>query len=200
MARRSDHTRDELAALVVEAARAIVAAEGTQGVTMRRIAAEIGYSPGSIYNAVGDLEAVMRRMNAATLEGLVECLEKVISNLGTSATTIETAQSIAAAYVDYVIHNGRLWAALLERPPQPGEPVLDCYAVPRARLIEIVAASIAPLFPDGAVRQRAVVALWAALQGVASLAIGGNFQFIPIELNAADVARSIVSRYLTGSE
>lgn len=174
--------------------------EGTQGVTMRRIATAIGYSPGSIYNAIGDLEAVMRRTNAATLERLVERLESVIGECRPATPTIETAKSIAQAYVDYVLQNSRLWAALLERPPQPGEPVPDGYVAPRSRLIEIVATVIAPLFPDRVARQRAVVALWAALQGVASLAIGGNFQFMPIELDATDIACTIVSRYLTGTE
>ena len=76
MARRSDHSRDQLAAMVVSAARDIVIAEGTAAVTMRKIAAAIGYAAGSIYNAVGDQDAVLRRVNAQTLEGLVARLSE----------------------------------------------------------------------------------------------------------------------------
>ena len=198
MARRSDHSREELAALVLEAARKIVSEEGTEAVTMRRMAAMIGYAPGSIYNAVGDLEAVLRQVNARTLGDLAEQLEAIMA--APEADTTANAIAIAESYIDFVTRNPRLWAALLERPPQPGEPVPDSYMRPRARLVDIVATSIAPLFPETVVRQRAVIALWAALQGVASLALGGNYHFIAGKLEPQEIARSIVKRYLTGSE
>ncbi len=50
MARRADHTREELAGLVVGAAEDLARREGLRGVAMRRIATEIGYAPGSIYS------------------------------------------------------------------------------------------------------------------------------------------------------
>ena len=198
MARRSDHSRDELAALVVQAARKIVIEEGAEAVTMRKMGAMVGYAPGSIYNAVGDLDAVHREVNALTLRDMAEQLEGVLA--AHQPGKIECALAIAEHYVEFVTRNPRLWAALLARPPLPGEPVPDSYAAPRARLIEIVAIAIAPLFTEAAERQRAVVALWAALQGVAALASGGNYQFIARDLSPKDIARSIVRRYLTGSE
>lgn len=198
MARRSDHSRDELAALVLDSARKIIAEEGTEAVTMRKMAAMAGYAPGSIYNAVGDLEAVLREVNARTLEDLCHRLDEVLADH--KPGTIDSALMIAETYVDYVTHHPRLWAALLARPPKPGEPVPESYAHPRTRLIEIVATAIGPLFADPVARQKAVVALWAALQGVASLASGGNYQFIASDLSPRVIARSIVLRYLTGTE
>ena len=194
MARRSDHSRDQLAAMVIAAARDIAIAEGSAGVTMRKIAARIGYAAGSIYNAVGDQEAVLRRVNAETLEGLVVRLSDLAGE-----DPMARALCIADRYVDYVSENPGLWAILLERPPLPGEPVPDYYAAPRGRLIEIVAETIGPFFADRVSLRRAVIALWSALQGVAALAIGGNFQFIGEGEDARGIARSIVRRYLTGN-
>ncbi|TWB51437.1 TetR/AcrR family transcriptional regulator [Nitrospirillum viridazoti] len=196
MARRSDHSREELAALVLQAARKIVVEEGAEAVTMRKMAALIGYAPGSIYNAVGDLDAVLRQVNAMTLKQMADQLDAVVAAHGPG--TLENALAIAEGYVDFVLKNPNLWAALLNRPPQPGEAVPDSYSRPRARLIEIVATAIAPLFTDIVARQRAVVALWAALQGVASLASGGNYEFLARDIDPKDIARSIVRRYLTG--
>jgi AcrR family transcriptional regulator len=200
MVRRSDHSRDELAGLVIEAARAIIAQEGARGVTMRRIAAQIGYAAGSIYNAVGDIDAVLLRVNAGTLAGLVAKLETAIGRAGALADAVALALLIAETYMGYVATNTRLWAALLERPPAPDSLVPEWYAAPRARLVEIVASVLAPLYPDIAARRRAVVALWAAMQGVASLASGGNLAFAASGLDPGDIARSIVLRYLTGLE
>ena len=137
MARRSDHSRDQLAAMVIAAARDIVIAEGTAAVTMRKIAAAIGYAAGSIYNAVGDQEAVLRQVNAETLDGLVAKLSEP-----PTGAPMERALWVADGYIDYVSENARLWAALLERPPLPGETVPDYYAAPRDRLIEIRSESV----------------------------------------------------------
>jgi len=199
MARRSDHSRNELAELVIAAARDIVAEEGARGVTMRRIAGMIGYAAGSIYNAVGDIDIVLMRVNAGTLELLGATLEAVIA-AGGDQTPIQRARLIAETYMDFVAAHAPFWAALLERPPAPDQPVPDWYAAPRARLIEIVAETLAPLFANADERRRSVIALWAALQGVAALVAGGNLAFAGPQLNAKEIALSIVDRYLTGHE
>jgi AcrR family transcriptional regulator len=198
MARRSDHNREELAAMVVKAAREIVIAEGAQGVTMRKIAGKIGYAAGSIYNAVGDQDEVLRRINADTLKGLVAKLEEDGSEQG--RTPIERALGIAETYIDYVSNHARLWGALLERPPLPGETVPDYYSGPRARLIAIVGETIKPFFKDEAALRQSVIALWSALQGVAGLAIGGNLAFLGEGIDSRAIARSIVQRYLSGTD
>jgi len=137
MARRSDHSREELAGLVREAARAIAAIEGWRGVTMRAIATRIGYAPGSIYNAVGDLDAVLLRVNAGTLEDLGGWVEDAVRRCGPDAAVIQRALAIADSYMRFVTENARLWASVLERVPAADSPVSDWYAAPRARLIEI---------------------------------------------------------------
>ena len=195
MARRSDHSREELAAMVIAGARAIVRDEGWRAVSMRGIAARIGYAPGSIYNAVGDIDAVLLRVNAGTLTELAANLEVVVAR---TAPGVAGAVAIADAYVTYVMGHARLWAALIERPPPVPAP--DWYAVPRAGLVEIVAEAIAPLFPDAVLRRRAVLSLWASLQGLATLALGGNMAFADEGLDTREIARSIVRRYLSGRD
>ncbi len=200
MARRSDHTREELAALVIAAAQRIAASDGASHATMRRIATDIGYAAGSIYNAVGDIHTVLLRVNAATLDQLGDCLESAMTAPDPTSAPATTALSIADAYMDFVTTNGRLWAAVLEHRPAAAGTVPDWYAGPRSRLLAIVGCTIAPLYPDPDKRRRAVVALWAALQGVASLAAGGNLDFAAAGTQPRDIARSIVLRYLSGTE
>lgn len=195
MARRSDHSREELAAMVIAAARAVTEENGWRAVSMRGIAARIGYTPGSIYNAVGDIDAVLLRVNSGTLTQLAARLEAAIMQVRPG---VDAALATADAYMTFVMTHALLWAALIEWPPPAPAP--DWYTQPRTRLIEIVAAAIAPIFPDTAERRRAVLALWAALQGVASLAVGGNLDFAGADTDPHDIARSIVRRYLSGNE
>lgn len=178
--------------MMVEGARAIAQAEGWRAVTMRGIAARIGYAPGSIYNAVGDIDVVLLRVNAGTLSELGAELESVLARTGPG---LEGALAVADAYMRYVLKHPRLWAALMERPPPVPAP--DWYAAPRAKLVAMVDGMIAPLFPEAQARRRAVLALWASLQGVTSLTLGGNLAFASEGLEARDIARSIVLRYLT---
>ena len=79
VARRQEHTRDELAAMVVTAAEEIAAAEGLAGVTMRRLAAAVGYAPNSIYHAVGDMDEIVLRLNARTLDLLCWSLRRCLA-------------------------------------------------------------------------------------------------------------------------
>jgi AcrR family transcriptional regulator len=196
MGRRSDHSREELAGLVIAAARAITVKDGWRAVTMRRIGAEIGYAAGSIYNAVGDIDAVLLRVSASTLEELALALESAITRHKPKDGPVGAALVLADTYIDYVVAHSRLWSALMERSPPQKAP--DWYTGPRGRLLALVEAVLAPLYPDPDARRRSVVALWAALQGVAGLTAGGNLAFAAKELDAHEIARSLVKRYLAG--
>ncbi len=200
MARRSDHSREELAILVIDAAREITAKQGWRDATMRKIAERIGYAPGSIYNAVGDIDEVLLRVNAATLEGLSDRLAAVLERDGGQSDAAKLALVMADEYIAYATAHARLWAALLEHPPASDKAAPEWYLRARNGLFDLVASAIEPLFPDRSARARAVVALWASLQGVASLAIGGNLALAAGEFKPQDIARSIVARYLTGRE
>ena len=70
MARRSDHSREELHALALTAARRIVEAEGLRGLGARRVAREIGYTIGTIYNIFEDFDDLIDQMNSQTLDQL----------------------------------------------------------------------------------------------------------------------------------
>lgn len=67
MARRPDHSRDELYALAMNAARGIVERDGIRGLTARNIATAIGYSPGTLYNLFDNLDDLALQINGATL-------------------------------------------------------------------------------------------------------------------------------------
>jgi AcrR family transcriptional regulator len=162
---------------------------------MRAIAAKVGYVPGTVYNAIGDLDAVLLRVNAMTLEEMGNRLAPIAAG---GASPMDAALGLADAYLDFVAENPRLWEMLLERQP-PAEPPID-YDRARARLVNIVETVLAPLFTDLGTRRRAVIALWAALQGLAGLAAGGNLAFAMSASEIRWIARGLVQRYLTGTE
>ena len=59
MGRRSAPSRDDLRAMILEAARAILATDGLRGLTARRVAKAIGYSPGTLYNFFTNIDELI---------------------------------------------------------------------------------------------------------------------------------------------
>lgn len=199
MGRRSDHTREELAALVVGSASAIAAREGLRGVAMRRIAERIGYSPGSIYNAVGDLDDVVLRVNAATLTALASRLEADLLQAG-DIPPAKRALVLAETYLDFVSEYRLLWGVLFEHQLPPGRSLPEWFIASRDRPVQIVLRALAPLFPArrAADRRRAVLTLWAALQGVISMATQGTLSSLADRTEPRRLVRLLVERYVTG--
>ena len=72
MARRSDHSRPELTRLALDAARGIVVKDGITALSGRKIASEIGYTVGTLYQIFDDMDDLVERMNAETLAHLYD--------------------------------------------------------------------------------------------------------------------------------
>jgi AcrR family transcriptional regulator len=192
MARRTDHTREELAELVVKAAEKLARREGLRGVAMRRIAAEIGYAPGSIYNAVGDLDRVILRVNARTLERLSGHL---VGAVDPDRSALQNALGLADAYLAFVMRQPRLWSLLLEHALPKGIAFPSWYEEALARPTRLVDDVLKPLIPSPEERRQSVATLWAALHGLASLSTSGKLAILDRNEPRA-LAQLLIRRFL----
>ncbi|MBE7203046.1 MAG: WHG domain-containing protein [Parafilimonas terrae] len=165
--RRGEHSRDDFVDLVVDAAEGIAAAEGLRGLALRRIATAIGYAPNSIYNAVGDLDDIVLKVNARTLARLRGALA---SALKPGSAPRDAILTLADAYLDFVLAHRQVWSLLFEHSLAADRPWPGWYADELARTTLVVGDVLAPLVPDPTARGELVAALWAALHGIASLA------------------------------
>ena len=76
MARRSDHSREELYVMALAAAREIAEKDGLRGLKARRISREIGYTVGTLYNVFSNLDDLIIHLNGTTLDALyVSCAQ-----------------------------------------------------------------------------------------------------------------------------
>lgn len=195
MARRSDHTREELAELVAETAKQIIADVGLQGLGTREIATKIGYSAGSIYNVFVNLDAVIAFVNTNSLRTLNEKLSGAVL----SGDVLSDARKLLFSALEFQEENPNLWVALIQhssraefRPPDPFIAELEAVF----RTVEI---AIAPLFAsqDKARARLAVRVIWASLQGIASVPSNA-----PIKLqggeSTASLSMNLVENYLRG--
>lgn len=168
MARRSDHSREQLTEMAVSAALKLTARDGLRGLTARGIANEIGYTVGTLYNLFGNLDDLVRHMNVATMDAIYEHV---------TATPIDdnpemALRTLARRYLAFVEDHPRQWSAVIEFEPRDGTPVPDWYRAKAGQLLQLGEDAIAPLFGphNTAERRRHAYILWSALYGITALA------------------------------
>ena len=195
MARRSDHSREELYALAMSAARQIVRQEGLHALTARGLAAAIGYSPGTLYNLFENLDELTLHVNASTLDALHDA----VSEGGLSGDPDADLDRMLRRYLGFLGDNPALWTAVFDHRRPSGSELPEWYLGRIRRLMGLVETALAPLFPPGEEKQRseAAAVLWSGLHGICTLAQDGRLSRVGAQ-SVPEMARSLVANYLTG--
>lgn len=192
MARPTKHTRDDVVRMVVDAAEKLARKKGLRGLSLRKIASEVGYAPGSLYHLIGDLDAIILHLNARTLGRLSGFLK---TRIDAGKPAADNAFAIADGYLDFVMAEPRLWGLILEHTLPAGAKTPAWYGQTLASTTGLVEEVLRPLIGDDDERQFAVVSLWAALHGVASLAMTGKLTAVH-DSPPHVMARQLIARFL----
>jgi AcrR family transcriptional regulator len=189
LGRRADHTPEELRALVLASARKIVESEGSRALTTRRVAQDIGYTSGTLYNVFRDRDDLVLAVNGETLERLAAAC--AVTSAGRDAD--KGLRTLARAYIAFSHDNQRIWSLVFENPP-PADPP-GWYKERVARVFAIVEQALAPFFAPGRERAREHSArvLWASLHGIALLKAQGQ-----LWESASGLADALVTYYVAG--
>jgi AcrR family transcriptional regulator len=173
---RKKRQKAELRETILAAARRIFAKEGADGMTMRRIAEAIEYSPGTIYLYFANREEIALVLVREGFEKLLAAFAPALGIVDPVARLRALGQAYIAfgltdpqAYKLIFMVDAKFVSSVLE--PARGEPADD----PAQRAFAVLAGTIAEAVAGGAFRAidpaRAAEALWSALHGVLSLAI-----------------------------
>jgi AcrR family transcriptional regulator len=100
MARRSEHSQEQIKEMVLGAAEAIVVKHGLQELTVRKIAMDIGYTVGSIYMVFANMQDLITHIKLRTLEQLAEQLQTPVTDSPT-----QQIQTIAEQYYNFAEQN-----------------------------------------------------------------------------------------------
>ena len=193
MARRSDHSREELHLMVLEKAREIAEKEGLRGLTARRVAREIGYTIGTLYNHFDDLDDLIVHMNGCTLDALYDALAAV----ELTGEPENDARALADRYVRFVGEYPKLWSILFDHHlPEPRQ-LPDWHTEKILRLLGFLERALAPLFPPGRESERLHTArvLWSSLHGICSL---GSARKLAPDESVQALADTLFTCFLAG--
>jgi AcrR family transcriptional regulator len=177
---------------ILKVASELADAEGLRGVGVRAIAAQLKISPGTLYNVIGDVDDIILRVKEQTLNQLREAMQAAIVERRDAMVNIF---AVAEAYVDFVRDRPRRWSMLMEHSLAPGKEPPAWYRETLDRTVATVDPLLRPMIPARKERQRVVAVLWAALEGVASLAASGKLSIVNDD-DPQVLVRLLVSRFL----
>lgn len=185
MARRKDHTRKELTELAVESGRKLVAEAGPQALTARKVAAAMGYTPGTLYNLFENIDALTAAINIRSMEAFARTIETVIQGEPSTAARL---RGIARAYLDFHRDSPHLWSLLFATPLDYHS---EAYHEAIHRIFDQVVDATRPLTLDPDAARRKAKVLWATLHGICLLQSSGK-----LNVSEEDSTEELVAEFL----
>jgi AcrR family transcriptional regulator len=190
MARRGEHSREEIRRMALDAAEAIVAAHGYRGLSARKVAADIHYTVGTLYLVFENLDDLILHVNGRTLDELFAWLkEKQASAHNPEAALI----ALANAYIAYAEAQSPRWNMLFEFLADKGEILPEWYQEKLGKVFGLVEAALCSLTQDQAKIQHAARVLWASVHGICVLKVRQR-----MNLDAEAMARMLIENFLSG--
>jgi len=175
MGRRSDHSRAELAELILSEAHVLMAEVGFQAFSAREVAKRIGYSIGTIYNVFGSLDRLVLAVNSRTFVAWAALIRARLDAAGA-----DRVAALVEGYFDFAEANPHLWMAIYDHRLPPDAPFPEDYFRQRAELTGLVEAEIAAILPAGRRGDAAALArsLVAMVHGHCVFALNGTFALL----------------------
>ena len=173
MGRRSDHSRDEIREMAIDAAAKIVETEGFQSLTARKVASKIGYTVGTLYHVFRNFDDLVIHLNARTIDEMAALIQKGVKRKRSPESRIRTMTEV---YVDYATEHPDRWRLVFEHQAPRGLPTPELMKVRRDVLFEMVADNLRELSPRHLEQEinHTATALWSGVHGICILALTGK--------------------------
>ncbi len=196
MARRSEHSLEEIKEMVLQAAESIIIEEGFPALKVRKIALEIGYTVGSIYMVFDNMADLIMQIKGRTLDDLSIQLDQVVEqNDDPERCIIE----LAKAYVLFANQNYHRWSMVFEQWLNENAEVPDWYQQKVKRMfirIDDLLQQLSPHNPEEQTHE-AARALWSGVHGVCLLSLSGKLDRIDVN-NIENIVVLLVEKFING--
>ena len=193
MGRRSDHSPQELRALLVRHGHALMAERGFARFSAREAARRAGYSVGTIYNVFGSLDAFLLAVNSHTFRLWSDWLEAALE--GVPHTGTARIEALVSGYFSFAADNANAWMAIYDHRIDRKTPMAAEDVAAREALTAIVDREVSAWMgtPDADEGTRRLVrSLIATVHGHCALWLSGSFAL----MNEPDPAGQALARVL----
>lgn len=196
MARRNEHSRDQIQHMAIQAAIAILNRDGLAGLSTRKVAADIGYTVGTLYLVFRNLDDLILHVNAAALD---ELHGELATALAMQADAESRLLAMSRAYLRFAQVNYARWS-LLYTHRLPADESLPAWFITKVRGLFALAAKplhlVNPRLPE-AVYQQATHVLWSSVHGVCELGLNDKLS-LGGEIHAEELIDAVIRNFLNG--
>lgn len=193
MARRSEHTLEQIREMVLSAAESIVSRQGFDALTVRRVAMDIGYTVGSIYMVFANMNDLVMHIKGRVLDELADELRDCAQGEHPQAHI----HAMADAYLEFAHQNFNRWRTIFDA--DSAEPSPAWYQAKVDALFAIVEQPFSQLATHGSEDdiRLAARALWSGVHGVCVLSLNGSLGRAGIQ-HAGATLSLLVDHFIRG--
>ncbi|EGQ9280738.1 TetR/AcrR family transcriptional regulator [Vibrio vulnificus] len=194
MARRNDHTREELIALTLETVKEFLAEHSYHELSLRKLANMIGYVPSTLVNVFGSYNLLLLHAVAQTLDELSLEAMKVVQD---SNDKKQALAELAYCYHDFALQHPHRWRLIFEHNMNGAElPEWQAKRIDNMTgMLEALLQQLAPFRTPTEVLQASRV-LWSGVHGITLLSVDDKF-FSSEPIDGKELIDSLLTNYLT---
>ncbi len=172
MARRKDHTREELKSLILDAAWTLIAEDGIPALTARRLGQMIGYAPGTIYNVFASMDEVLLHINGRTMDLLFGTLSP-FSAPAPESERADLLTRMALAYVSFAERHRPHWLALFATDLSGHKDIENWYSA-KIEAVFMPLETLLGSLGEHTTRRIDARILWSSVHGLTYLSLTGK--------------------------
>lgn len=193
MARRNDHTREELVSLTLKTVKEFLGSHSYHELSLRKIATMIGYVPSTLVNVFGNYNLLLLHVVAQTLDELSSEAKAVVCH---SKDPEQALYKLAYCYHDFAQKNPHRWQLIFEHNMN-GEELPEWQAEridTMTSMLEGLLKVISPQRSDSEILRTSRV-LWSGVHGITLLSVDDKF-FASEPIDGKALIEDLLSNYL----
>ena len=196
MARRSDHSREEIREMALAATEEIVATQGYPALSARKVASAIGYTVGTLYLIFDNLDDLILQVNGRTLDRLHH---RIMEDQARCKDAQNSLLQLGHSYISFADAEPHAWEMIFEHRIADEQETPAWFREKVAHMFSLVEERLAPLAVHRSQREisEATRALWGGVHGICMLAITHTLGVAGVE-SVQEVTHSLMSNFLKG--
>lgn len=193
MARRNDHTREQLIALTLNTVKDFLEENSYHELSLRKIANMIGYVPSTLVNVFGNYNLLLLHVVAQTLDELSEEAKLVVGECQDHKVALS---ELAYCYHDFAQKHPHRWQLIFEHNMN-GETLPEWQTQridSMTGMLEQLLRALAPERSEDEVLKASRV-LWSGVHGITLLSVDDKF-FAADPIDGKELIDNLLSNYL----
>ncbi|MDN3698667.1 TetR/AcrR family transcriptional regulator [Vibrio sp. 03-59-1] len=193
MARRNDHTREQLVSLTLDTVKAFLEENTHHELSLRKVANMIGYVPSTLVNVFGNYNLLLLHAIAQTLDELSEQANTVVSKTTNSKDAL---YELAFCYHDFAQQHPYRWQLIFQHNMN-GDQLPEWQAERIDNMTGMLESLLAELAPSRSKQEvlQASRVLWSGVHGITLLSVDDKF-FSSEPIDGKELINNLISNYL----